>query len=199
MNSVVNQETRQYHHGNLREALIHEAIELIEETQSVEFSVRELSRRIGVSANAAYKHFNHKDDLLTVIAGEGFQRLLLAQANAVSEFAGVNNKRAFVAGGRAYILFAIENTTLFKLMFSRFAVSQCDPYLKKISELTYQGMKVGTELLLNDMNTSDILLATTKVWSVIHGLSYLIIDGHIDLSNQNLEELMLSFFKEHSN
>lgn len=196
MGSSTQQEVKQYHHGNLREALIFGSIQLIEQNQNIDFSVRELSRKIGVSANAAYKHFNHKDDLLTAIAAEGFKKLLIAQEKAFSELVNVSDKRAFVAGGRAYIIFAIENPTLFKLMFSRFAVSQSDPYLKKVSELTYLAMQCGTELLLKEINTSDLLLATTKVWSVVHGLSYLVIDGHVDLSNQDIDQLLLSFFKE---
>jgi AcrR family transcriptional regulator len=58
---------RPYHHGDLRRAIVESALELLRETGSLEFSLRELARRAGVSHNAPYKHFADKRELLAAV------------------------------------------------------------------------------------------------------------------------------------
>ena len=60
---------RPYHHGDLRRAIVTSALELLRETRSLEFSLRELARRAGVSHNAPYKHFADKRELLAAVSG----------------------------------------------------------------------------------------------------------------------------------
>ena len=63
---------RPYHHGDLRRAIVKAALEILQETQSLEFSLRELARRAGVSHNAPYKHFADKRELLAAVSAAGF-------------------------------------------------------------------------------------------------------------------------------
>src|ERR1039458_3009864 len=71
---------RPYHHGNLKQALLEAAIELIAETGPRGFTLREAARRAGVSHNAPYRHFRDRDDLLAAVATDGFDRLTRAMA-----------------------------------------------------------------------------------------------------------------------
>ena len=64
---------RPYHHGDLRRAVVVAALEILSETQSLEFSLRELARRAGVSHNAPYKHFADKRELLAAVSAVGFR------------------------------------------------------------------------------------------------------------------------------
>ena len=64
---------RPYHHGDLRRAIVKAALEILQETQSLEFSLRELARRAGVSHNAPYKHFADKRELLAAVSAAGFE------------------------------------------------------------------------------------------------------------------------------
>ena len=66
---------RPYHHGDLRRAIVKAALEILQETQSLEFSLRELARRAGVSHNAPYKHFADKRELLAAVSAAGFEKL----------------------------------------------------------------------------------------------------------------------------
>ena len=68
-------EERPYHHGDLQRAIVSAALEVLSETQSTEFSLRELARRAGVSHNAPYKHFADKRELLAAVSAAGFERL----------------------------------------------------------------------------------------------------------------------------
>src|SRR3954470_2917942 len=79
---------RPYHHGDLRRAIVTAALEILAETQSLEFSLRELARRAGVSHNAPYKHFADKRDLLAAVSAAGFEALTKRMAR---EIAGLDN------------------------------------------------------------------------------------------------------------
>jgi AcrR family transcriptional regulator len=74
-----------YHHGDLRQALIEAALDIITEARdSANVSLREVARRVGVSQSAPYRHFADKETLLATVAEEGFQQLLSALHVAVS-------------------------------------------------------------------------------------------------------------------
>jgi AcrR family transcriptional regulator len=106
---------RPYHHGDLRRAIVGAALEILGETQSVEFSLRELARRAGVSHNAPYKHFADKRELLAAVSTAGFELLARRISN---EVAGISNARArLFAMLRAYIHHGVENPALYRLMF----------------------------------------------------------------------------------
>ena len=62
-----------YHHGDLRNALVASAVRLIETIGTSSFSVREAARGVGVSANAACRHFDDKSALMTAVAAFGFR------------------------------------------------------------------------------------------------------------------------------
>lgn len=71
-----------YHHGDLRAALVAEGLLLIEEQDADDLSLRELARRVGVSATAVYRHFPDKAALMAALAGEALTRLAAAQRAA---------------------------------------------------------------------------------------------------------------------
>src|SRR6187399_3593481 len=98
---------RPYHHGDLRRAIVRTALEILSETQSVEFSLRELARRAGVSHNAPYKHFTDKRELLAAVSTAGFETLT---NRMTTEIAGLDNAREqLLAMVRAYIAHGVEN------------------------------------------------------------------------------------------
>ena len=109
---------RPYHHGDLRRAIVDAALEILRETQSLEFSLRELARRAGVSHNAPYKHFADKRELLTAVSAAGFE--LLAK-RMTSEIASLRRPREqLFAMLRAYIDHGVENPALYSLMFGSY-------------------------------------------------------------------------------
>ena len=64
-----------YHHGDLRQAVIDSALQLIAERDIQSLTLREIAKRVGVSPMAPYRHFKNKAVLLAVLAQEGFQAL----------------------------------------------------------------------------------------------------------------------------
>ena len=80
---------RPYHHGDLRRAIVKAALEILRETQSLEFSLRELARRAGVSHNAPYKHFADKRELLAAVSAAGFEMLTKRMASEIARLPAI--------------------------------------------------------------------------------------------------------------
>lgn len=178
--------TSSYHHGNLREALLINGLQLLESSQGVDFSMRELTRMIGVSPNAVYRHFANKEELLTALAIYGFEQLIEAQAHAIHN--ATHPKAGFLNSGKEYIYFAIKNPSLFRLMYSQFAVAQDDEKLKSMTDLFYTGMLYAAATAFQtSVDTEQSQTMARLAWGMVHGLSYLIIDGQFShLSNDEL-------------
>ena len=68
-----------YHHGNLREALVEAAVESARDRRPRGLSLRELARRVGVSHDAAYRHFADRDALVDVVAERALAASLVAE------------------------------------------------------------------------------------------------------------------------
>lgn len=73
---------RGYHHGNLREALIEGALQLIAEKGPMGFTIAEAARSAGVSPAAPYRHFRDRDELMADVARRGFERFADALSRA---------------------------------------------------------------------------------------------------------------------
>src|SRR5688572_25145794 len=106
---------RPYHHGDLQRAIVNAALEVLSETQSTEFSLRELARRADVSHNAPYKHFADKRELLAAVSADGFERLAKRMAGEMARRGDPRQK--LFAMLRAYIDHGVENPALYSLMF----------------------------------------------------------------------------------
>src|SRR3954453_11221096 len=73
---------RGYHHGNLKEALIRAALDLIAQKGAAGFTFAEAARWAGVSAAAPYRHFRDRDDLIAGVALKGFELFTAALDHA---------------------------------------------------------------------------------------------------------------------
>jgi AcrR family transcriptional regulator len=104
-----------YHHGNLRRALMDEALTIIAEQGADALTLRDLARRTGVTHAAPHHHFRDKTALLTALSIEGWALLDKAMTTA-EEQAGASPLERLLAVGRAYILFADEHRDYFAVM-----------------------------------------------------------------------------------
>lgn len=168
-----------YHHGHLREALLAEGLALLEEAGEGRFSLRELARRVGVTANATYRHFANKEALLMGLAAQGFRLFLDSQAQAWQQAEGDVAQR-FLATGRSYIRFACQHPELFRLMFGRFAAEHRSSELDQASQAAFAALREGVAAAVGLPSDSEAaLFAAYNAWAVVHGFSHLILDGQI--------------------
>src|SRR4029077_14515120 len=63
---------RGYHHGNLKEALLRAALDLIAQKGPAGVTFAEAARSAGVSPAAPYRHFRDRDELMASVAQRGF-------------------------------------------------------------------------------------------------------------------------------
>src|SRR5437588_7555086 len=96
---------RGYHHGNLKEALVQAALELIAQKGAAGFTFAEAARSAGVSPAAPYRHFRDRDELLTDVARRGFDKFEAALARAW-DGGRPDVFTAFDRMGKAYLQFA---------------------------------------------------------------------------------------------
>lgn len=108
-----------YHHGDLRNALITAAVELVEGSSPEELTLREVSRRVGVNHRAAYRHFADKTALLAAVAEDGYRDLLTVMERALSALPRAKASERLMALAIAYVSFAIDQPARYRIMFGR--------------------------------------------------------------------------------
>jgi AcrR family transcriptional regulator len=106
---------RGYHHGNLREALIEAALDLIATKGPGGFTFADAARSGGVSAAAPYRHFRDRDALLADVARRGFE-LFAARLNQAWSDGRPDPVTAFENVGRAYLAFARDEPAYYSAM-----------------------------------------------------------------------------------
>jgi len=181
--------TRNYHHGNLRAALIEAGLAALETSDQAELSLRAIARDVGVSANAAYRHFANKDDLLGALAAEGFRRFAAKQAEATRD--GAASRQARSAAAKAYVSFAQAHPALFRLMFSRFLYASSSEDLKEAASAAFQGLlQASAQHAGVPVESEKALLMALANWSMVHGLSHLMLDGQLALFNMAMDKLI---------
>lgn len=187
-----------YHHGNLRAALIEAGLAALETNKgaaqpSQALSLRELARQVGVTPNAAYRHFADKEALLKALAAEGF-RQLAAQSQAAQQAAatgGAAQQEGFRASGLAYVRFARANPALFRLMFGRFASDQRDAELTQAALGAFQGVLTSASALAGlPVDDPRTLVSAIIAWSLVHGLGHLALDGQLDHFSPDVDRLI---------
>src|SRR3954469_24479710 len=107
-----------YHHGNLRRALIDEAVRTIQRSGVEALTLRGVGASLGVSRTALYRHFADKDALLAVVAREGFVALKATLDTARTRAADPDVQLTEM--GTAYVRFAIDNQAHYLVMFGSF-------------------------------------------------------------------------------
>ena len=174
-----------YHHGDLRNALVASAVRLIETSGTSSFSLREAAREVGVSANAAYRHFDDKSALMAAVAAFGFRQLATQMVGAMASAAGGRAQgpasvARFKAVGRAYVEFAVAHPELFGVMFGARG-AECRRAAPEDDGTEDPWSLLGRSL---DALVDDGLLAAAlrpgaelKAWSVVHGFASLALDG----------------------
>jgi AcrR family transcriptional regulator len=171
---------RRYHHGNLRRALLDEALATIRAEGVDGLTLREIGARLGVSRTALYRHFADKRGLLVAVATEGFRALREQLVGAWEK--GGKGSRAFDAMGAAYVRFAVANPSHYRVMFGGFLDPKaCDPELAAEAAGAFQALVDALASLQRDaiVRGDDTVTMARYVWAVVHGVAMLGLDGQL--------------------
>jgi AcrR family transcriptional regulator len=163
-----------YHHGDLRRALLDAARTMLEEGGPAALNLREIARRVGVSAPSAYHHFKSLDAIAVALAEQGF-----ADFGARLEMATGSEERLLAPLGEAYVAFARTNPGLYRLMFGEGfrAASEASAAVRALRLRAYDTVKMGLRQRLKE---EEVEAGALFLWSLAHGLALLMIDGQID-------------------
>lgn len=173
-----------YHHGDLRRSLIAAGQTVLLDNGLASVSLREVARVAGVSHNAPYRHFESREALLAAIAADGFEQLSARMASSMLG-AEANKIGHLVTIGRAYLNFATELPSLYRLMFSSEIRKSAFPALRIAADRTYEQLVASVP-----KSSAASRDAALGAWALVHGLADLLTTGQLsdDLQGKRLEE-----------
>jgi AcrR family transcriptional regulator len=187
-------QARGYHHGNLKEALVRAALELIAEKGPAGFTFADAARWAGVSPAAPYRHFRDRDALLADVARRGFEEFAGALAKAWDE-GKPDVMTAFDRLGKTYLAFARSEPAYYSAMFEAGISLDSDRELREVSENAFSILRAAAEKLVTLMppqGRPPALMVALHVWSMTHGIASLF--GRGDATRRTLpmspEELL---------
>jgi AcrR family transcriptional regulator len=170
-----------------RAALLASARDLFLQSGPTQFSLREVARRVGVSAAAVYRHFENKDALLFAACTQGFERFLAYLVRALGAPTALER---LLATGEQYRLFGMENPLDYRFIFMSSAETISQRLGPSSEYRSKDGVPQGlTFRLLIDrvsecMDASviakgDPQLVALRIWAHVHGLVSLRLSGHL--------------------
>jgi AcrR family transcriptional regulator len=170
---------RGYHHGNLKEALVRAALELIAEKGPWGFTFADAARWAGVSPAAPYRHFRDRDELLADVARRGFELFEMALAKAWD--AGRPEPfAAFERLGKAYLAFARNEPAYYSAMFEAGIALDTGPELREAGDRAFAVLRGASEQLIAQMppqNRPPALMMALHIWALSHGIASLFARG----------------------
>ena len=177
-------EKENYHHGDLKNALIQAGTEILSEEGIGSLSLRKVASRAGVSHSAPYAHFKDKQALIAAISTEGFRLLYERMGLAADRYRKTPDCMLFEVG-YAYLNFALENPAYFKVMFSGTLEKEKDyPDFVEMSKKNFNFLvdqvKQCQSVGLLKSGAPDVL--AVNVWCLVHGFVALLLERQIPSS-----------------
>jgi len=170
---------RGYHHGNLREALVRAALDLIAEKGIAGFTFADAARWAGVSSAAPYRHFRDRDELVAAVARRGFELFADRMERAWND-GRPDSYAAFGNIGRAYLAFAREEPAFYSAMFEAGVSLDTDPALRAVADRAFAILRTAAEALSAQLPKADrppAMMMSLHIWALSHGIASLFARG----------------------
>lgn len=173
----------QYHHGDLRRAVLDSALELIVEAGPGAVSLRALARRLGVSHAAPTHHFRTKEGVFTAIAAEGFT--LFADALGAAPSMAMDDL------GATYVRFCLDHRSHFAVMFRPDLFDGDDPAVVEPRQRAWgclaEGAARAQQQVPPGANPEAVQLGA---WALVHGFAALVAAGAVRQPDDQIETLV---------
>ena len=166
-----------YHHGNLREALIETALDMIAERGPAGFTFAELARAAGVSPAAPYRHFRDRNALVAEIARRGFDRFT-AELSSAWRDGKPDPVTAIENCGKAYLAFARREPASYAAMFSAGLSLDEDPTLLIAADRAFGVLRHAADVACDTARTASRpppMMVALHIWSFSHGIASLFV------------------------
>ncbi len=192
-------ETKNYHHQNLKEALIKEAFVIIKNEGIDALTLRSLTQGLGASRSAIYRHFANKEDLIKNVILAGFEELDI-QFEPIFLNETISTIEKLEQMGAKYIDFAVNNPDLYRMLFGPkhkkereevcadekpdlYRLKNNQSNVNELDEMESNGFHKLVVLIVKAQEEGlfikeEPFIISITIWSTLHGLASLIIDGH---------------------
>jgi AcrR family transcriptional regulator len=186
----------EYHHGDLKNALIEAGIAVLAQDGVSGLSLRKVASRAGVSHAAPYAHFADKQALIAAISTEGYRKLY-AQLRDAAEHDQDDPARQLVGVCWAYVAFALTDTAHFRITLSGALEKEKDyPAFVEVSKRCFAFVVtvVETSQAASILPQGPADLVAVSLWGMLHGLVSLVLEdqvSHTILDRLTLKELLL--------
>jgi len=190
--------TSNYHHGNLKEEMLKQAIEIIHTEGIDALTLSVLSKRLGTSRSAIYRHFSSKDELIQNVLLYGFE-LFDKKIAPIFLLKEKDVLERFYLMGKEYVQFAMEHPNLYRILFGERFQNIREESCDIEDEEQANGFHALVGLLVEGqekgiLKVDDPMLQAQIIHSMVHGLASLYIDGHIHVKD-NIDDLFEMSFK----
>lgn len=166
--------TPNYHHGNLKNALVEAALAQVSREGAASLNLRALARSLGVTHPAVYRHFANKEALLEAVAQHGFETLATTLEDAVAETSSEETLEALIT---AYVGFAAAHPELSRVMFALVSAQA-----RADNPELYAATKKAYAVLLSSIGETPggEQVRGPVVWALVHGLAQLTVEKQLD-------------------
>ena len=167
-----------YHHGSLRKAALREAHRILSTKGVDAVTVRAIARRVGVTPNALYRHFQDKNALLAKLAEEGFREL----CQGFRAIRAKDPRKRFREMARSYVRFGTAKPAVLELMFGlEIAKTSKDSGLKQAAKEAFMELLQAAAAAAGvPPDSKDSMQLAIACWSLVHGYTTLLTRGALD-------------------
>lgn len=169
----------QYHHGDLKPALVAAAFDLLQREGPEGLTLRAVAAKVGVTATATYRHFADRRQLVAAVAEEGFQLLQREMRTGIQNAQGREGLKQVAF---AYVRFAQAHPAIYRVMFGAEVADTEDlPGLRETARgvLDFVGYGIAQLQAAGLVRTGDPKLMAVSTWAALHGLVMLTLDGQM--------------------
>jgi AcrR family transcriptional regulator len=192
---------KNYHHGNLKNALIAAGMNIISKEGLGGLSLRKVAKKAGVSPTAPYAHFKDKQALIAAISTRGYHLLFDQLTSTISLHQG-DPQTMLVEVGWSYVQFAQHDPERFKVMFSR--ILEQEKEYPEFREMALKNFELLVTLVVGCQEAGILApgaadMIAVRLWSVVHGFVTLLLEGQIShtlLNRLSVRDLLLSMLNE---
>jgi AcrR family transcriptional regulator len=191
------EKTSSYHHGDLKNALIEAALEMVETEGYESISIRDITERVGTSRSAIYRHFPSKDALMRAVVMAGFEKLdaYLRPVLSQTELSLIERFRTMA---KLYMDFARNYPALYRMLFGDRAKDARED-IHDINDETqatgFHALKSLVEQAQREgiMKKEDPMIISSVIWAMMHGQAILFIDGHLHMKENHKAVFEMAF------
>ena len=170
-----------YHHGNLRQALLDAACNLLDREGIEAVTIRAVARGAGVAHSAPANHFKTRRDLLTALAAQIFEALAQTiQAKLVKSPPDpmLDRRDRLKLFASTVLEFGLAHPNRYRLLWRRDCLAVDDPHLLTQMDVLYGPLiALFSETPQNGNVSSET--QGIALWSMLHGYVAMRLDGNL--------------------